>query len=214
VTVRPIYKILVLLKKEYRLPRIALELVNPFEMLVATILSAQCTDARVNIVTKSLFKKYRTIEDYARVDQKNLEQAVRSTGFYRNKAKNIIGASKKILAEFRGRVPQDMQGLLTLPGVARKTANVVLYNAFGKNEGIAVDTHVARVSRRLGLTKNSDPVKIEQDLMKILEQKEWGLFSLRLIAHGRRTCMARSPQCPECVLKELCPSRKLFFPRG
>ncbi|MDD5019731.1 MAG: endonuclease III [Candidatus Omnitrophica bacterium] len=193
-------------------PRIALRSQNPFELLVATILSAQCTDARVNIVTETLFKKYRSVQDYAQADQKTFEQEVRSTGFYRHKARNVIGAAKKIAADFEGRVPQTMEELLTLPGVARKTANVVLFSAFGKNEGIAVDTHVARVSGRLRLTKHEDPVKIERDLMKQLPRREWGNFSLRVILHGRRTCVARSPKCPECVLASVCPSRKIFHP--
>ena len=187
---------------------------SSFELLVATILSAQCTDARVNLVTKSLFKKYKSIKDYASVDIRKFRQDIRSTGFYRNKAKNIINCAKKILEDFDGEVPQNMEELLQFPGVARKTANVVLYSAFGKNEGIAVDTHVNRLSQRLGLTKNSDPVKIEQDLMKQLDQKEWGAFSLRLIRHGRQTCMAKKPQCLKCMLKALCPSRKIFFPNG
>jgi endonuclease-3 len=210
----PIDKVLKLLKKKYPLPRIALRSENPWELLVATILSAQCTDARVNIVTEALFKKYKTIQDYVKADLKIFQQDIRSTGFYRNKAKNIIASAHKIVRDFGAKVPQDMEGLLQLPGVARKTANVVLFNAFGKNVGIAVDTHVQRVSQRLGLTKNSDPVKIEQDLMKALDRKVWGTFSLRLIRHGREVCVARSPRCPECVLKGMCPSKKLFFPKG
>jgi len=207
-------KVLALLKKKHPHPAIALESVNPFEMLVATILSAQCTDKRVNVVTKSLFKKYRTVKDFAQSDIKELEQDIRSTGFYRNKARHISASAKMILKDFGGRVPRSMAGLLTLPGVARKTANVVLYNAFGTNEGIAVDTHVARLSQRLGLTKNSNPVAIEQDLMKVLNKKEWGAFSLRLIQLGRQTCVARNPQCKNCVLQKICPSKKIFFPNG
>ena len=205
-----IKKVLSLLKKKYPQPRIALKSSDPFELLVSTILSAQCTDARVNIITQTLFKKYRRIEDYANVDLKTFEKEVRSTGFYRNKAKNIIAAANKILKDFKGRVPQDMDGLLELPGVARKTANVVLYNAFGKNEGIAVDTHVMRVSQRLKVAKNSDPVKIERDLMDILERSQWGAFSLRMIWHGRETCKAKNPKCLECILKNICPSKKIF----
>lgn len=208
----PIDKIVVLLKKKYPLPRIALRSGNPFELLVATILSAQCTDVRVNIVTQGLFKKYKSVKDYAGAPLKAFQQDIRSTGFYHNKAKNIVAAADKVLKDFNGRVPQDMQGLLQLPGVARKTANVVLYNAFGKNEGIAVDTHVTRVSQRLGLTKNTDPAKIEKDLMPMLNKKEWGPFSLRLIRHGRETCIARKPRCPACVLQRLCPSKKIFYP--
>lgn len=207
-------KVVALLKKKYPRPRIALESADPWELLVATILSAQCTDARVNIVTKSLFKKYRSVKDFARADVKEFEQDVRSTGFYRNKAKNIIASAQKILKDFGGKVPASMEELVTLPGVARKTANVVLYNAFGKNEGIAVDTHVNRVSQRLGLSENSDPEKIEEDLMKQLERKEWGDFNLRIVWHGRETCIAKKPLCLRCVLKNICPSKKLFYPKG
>lgn len=196
--------ILNLLKKKYPEPAFALKSKDPLELLVATILSAQCTDTRVNIVTGPLFKKYKKAKDYARADLKALEQDIRSTGFYHNKAKNIIGAADKILKDFRGRVPETMEGLLELPGVARKTANVVLHNAYNKNEGIAVDTHVARVTQRLGLTKNSSPEKIEQDLMGQLDRKEWGSFSLRLIWHGREVCHARKPECPVCFLKGFC----------
>lgn len=202
------------LKKKYPSARIALHSRNPLELLVATILSAQCTDARVNLVTEGLFRKYRTPQDYAKARPAILEQEIRSTGFYRHKAKNIIGAARKIVADFHGRVPRTMPELLTLPGVARKTANVVLYSAFGVNEGIAVDTHVMRTSRRLGLTKYDDPVKIEEELMRQVPRREWGDFSLRLIQHGRQTCAAKAPKCPECVLARICPSKKLFFPEG
>lgn len=195
------------LRQKYPRPRRTLVFGNPWESLVATILSAQCTDARVNSVTPVLFKKYKTIADMAGADQKGLEAVIRSTGFYRNKAKHIIGAARAILADFKGKVPQAMQELLTLPGVARKTANVVLGNAYGRNEGIAVDTHVRRVSQRLGLTESRDPVEIEQDLMRVLDKKEWADFSLRMIAHGRETCVARKPRCGVCVLASLCPSR-------
>ncbi|HAJ57002.1 MAG TPA: endonuclease III [Candidatus Omnitrophica bacterium] len=205
-------EILRLLKKKYPAPAIALGSKNPWELLVATILSAQCTDVRVNLVTAGLFKEYRSIKDYAKADPESFRQAIRPTGFYRNKAKNIIACANKILKDFGGKVPDDMGSLLTLPGVARKTANVVLYNAFGKNEGIAVDTHVNRVSQRLGLAKSSDPLKIEQELLKQLERREWGDFSLRLILHGRQTCIARRPKCPECVLGAICPSKKIFYP--
>ena len=196
--------ILNLLKHEYPDPIIALKAKNSLELLVATILSAQCTDTRVNIVTDVIFKKYRRAKDYAKADLKSLEQDIRSTGFYHNKAKNIIGAAQRIVKGFRGRVPETMEDLLELPGVARKTANVVLYNAYNKNEGIAVDTHVSRVSQRLGLTKNSSPEKIEQDLMGQLDKKEWGPFSLRLIWHGREVCQAQKPKCLECFLKGFC----------
>ena len=204
-------KINSLLKKKYPSPRIALKFTDPLESLVATILSAQCTDARVNIVTPSLFKKYKSIKDYATADIKEFENDIRSTGFYHNKAKNIIAAANKILKDFGGKVPDTMEELIQLPGVARKTANVVLYNAFGKNEGIAVDTHVIRVSQSLGLTKNSDPVKIERNLMELLDRKEWGPFSLRLIRHGRETCVAKKPKCLICVLQNVCPSKKIFY---
>ncbi len=184
----------------------ALDQGSPLEVLVATILSAQCTDARVNTVTQDLFRAYRTVQDYAHADVKKFEAAIRSTGFYRNKTKNIIAAAKKLIADFGGRVPGTMERLLTLPGVARKTANCVLYGAFGRNEGIAVDTHVLRVSRRLGLTRHDDPVKVERDLMRLCDRKEWGRWSLRLILHGRRVCTARAPQCPVCVVNRPCPS--------
>lgn len=203
-------KILTRLKKKYPRPRIALKSSSPFELLAATILSAQCTDERVNKVTAALFKKYRCIEDYAKADLSVFETDIRSTGFYRNKAKNIIASARMILKNFGARVPDTMEQLLELPGVARKTANVVLFNAFGKNEGIAVDTHVIRVSNRLGLTRNQDPVKIENDLMKLFARKEWGALTLRLILHGRQTCVARSPLCLECFLGDICPSKKLF----
>lgn len=205
-------KILILLKKEYPKAKIALNFTNPLEILVSTILSAQCTDARVNLVTKTLFKKYMTVEDYAKANVKTFEQEIRSTGFYRNKAKNIIASAKKILKDFNGKVPDSMDKLIQLPGVARKTANIVLFNGFGKVEGIAVDTHVRRLSQRLGLSKNSDPDKIEQDLMKLLDRKEWRNFSHLLIEHGRKICIAKKPKCLECILQNLCPSKKIFYP--
>jgi len=205
-------KILNFLTKEYPDVKIALNYSNPLEILVSTILSAQCTDVRVNLVTKTLFKKYRIVEDYAQADIKTFEQDIRSTGFYHNKAKNIIAAAQKIIKEFNGKIPDTMEGLIQLPGVARKTANIVLFNGFGKIEGIAVDTHVRRLSRRLGLSKNDDPVKIEQDLMKLLDRIEWGRFSHLLIAHGRKICDAKKPKCLECVLQKLCPSKKIFYP--
>ncbi len=210
---KKINKILALLKKTYPNARIALNFSNPLEILLATILSAQCTDKRVNIVTKKLFAKYKTVQDYANADLKRFEQEIRSTGFYRNKAKNIIESAKKIIKEFGGRVPDRMEDLLKLPGVARKTANIVLFNGFGKIEGIAVDTHVKRLSQRLGLTKNNNPEKIEKDLMDLLDRKEWGEFSYLLIEHGRNICLAKKPKCNECVLKNICPSKKLFLHR-
>lgn len=204
-------KILTLLKKKYPDFTTALQHHNPLQLLVATILSAQCTDVRVNIVTKDLFKKYKTVSDYANANLKTFEQAIRSTGFYHNKAKNILGAAKMIINKFSGKVPDSMEKLILLPGVARKTANIVLSHGYGKIEGIAVDTHVRRVSYRLGLTKNQDPVKIEEDLMKITEKKEWTHLSDILIAHGRVICSAAKPKCLECVLSKLCPSKKLFY---
>lgn len=193
------------LNKEYPHAKIALEFSNPIEILVATILSAQCTDERVNIVTESLFKKYKTVKDYANADIKKFEQEIRSTGFYHNKAKNIINAAKLIMDKFGGKVPDKMEDLMSLPGVARKTANIVLGNAFGKVEGIAVDTHVRRLSQRLGLSKNGEPEKIEQDLMKIVPRDEWLRISYILIDHGRKICDAKKPKCGECILKDICP---------
>ena len=204
-------KILPLLKKEYPKAKIALNFSNPLEILVATVLSAQCTDERVNMVTKSLFKKYGKVQDYAKANLKTFEQEIRSTGFYRNKTKNIISAAQKIVKDFAGEIPDSMDKLLQLPGVARKTANIVLFNGFGKIEGIAVDTHVRRLSKRLGLTKNQDPDKIEQDLMKVMDKKNWGKFSYLLIDHGRKICDAKKPKCLECILQKLCPSRKDFY---
>ncbi len=208
---RNIDKILSLLKKEYPRAKIALNFSNPLEILVATVLSAQCTDERVNTVTESLFEKYRKVQDYAKANPKTFEQEIRSTGFYRNKAKSIISAAQKIVKDFGGKLPDRMDELLQLPGVARKTANIVLFNGFGKIEGIAVDTHVRRLSQRLGFTRNQDPDKIEKDLMKLLDKKEWGKFSYLLIDHGRKICDAKKPKCLECILQKLCPSRKDFY---
>ncbi len=179
---------------------------NPLELLIATQLSAQSTDERINIVTQDLFRKYRSAEDYASVSQEELEQDIRSTGFYRNKAKNIRATAQRIITNFGGEVPRTMAELLTLPGVARKTANVVLGNAFGIVEGVVVDTHVGRLVRRFGWTSNEDPVKVEQDLMKIVPQKDWLDLSHMLIYHGRAICLARKPLCEECALNDLCPS--------
>ena len=197
------------LKKEYPDAHCALNHANAFELLVATILSAQCTDERVNLVTANLFRKYREPQDYLNVRQEELEIDIRSTGFFRNKAKSIRGASRKIIENFGGEIPQTMKEILTLDGVARKTANVVLGNAFGIQSGVVVDTHVARLSQRLGLTENSTPEKIEQDLQKLIPPKEWIMFPHRLIAHGRKICQARKPQCAECVLEDICPSSLL-----
>jgi endonuclease-3 len=194
------------LKAEYPDARTELDWKNPLELLVATMLSAQTTDVQVNRVTQSLFSKYRTAEDYAAADAEELEEDIRPTGFYRNKARSLQGMSRALVQEHGGEVPRTMQELVSLPGVGRKTANVVLGNAFGVDEGIVVDTHVRRVSGRLGLTANKDPVKIEQDLMKIVPEEDWTVLSHLLILHGRRTCKARQPDCPNCVLNDICPS--------
>ena len=177
---------------------------NAWQLLVATILSAQCTDERVNMVTPGLFKKYPTMKDFASVSQDELAQDIRSTGFFNNKAKSVIGAAKKILADFGGKVPKTMEELLTVPGAARKTANVVLGSYYGIPAGVVVDTHVQRVSRRLDLTKHTDPGKIEQDLMKALPQDRWILFSHQIIHHGRALCIARKPKCADCKLNPVC----------
>lgn len=205
-------KILALLRKEYPDFTTALVNRNPLQLLVATILSAQCTDARVNIVTKELFKKRKTAQDFADANLKALEQEIHSTGFYHNKAKNIIAAAKMIIDRFNGKVPDSMEKLIQLPGVARKTANIVLSHGYNKIEGIAVDTHVRRLSYRLGLTKNQDPEKIEMDLMEITGKKDWAHLSDLLIAHGRAICGATKPKCLECSLGRLCPSKKIFYP--
>lgn len=181
---------------------------NPFQLLVATILSAQCTDERVNLVTQTLFKKYRTPADFARVSQQALEKEIRSTGFFRNKSKNIRGAAKLIIKKFGGKVPNTMEELLTLPGVARKTANVVLGTAFGVASGVVVDTHVERLSQRLGFSRQKDPKKIEQDLMKIIPPDRWIGFSHQLIWHGRRICQARKPKCAVCPLVDVCNAKE------
>jgi len=177
---------------------------NPFQLLISTILSAQCTDETVNRVTKTLYQKYRTPKDFAYANPAELEQDIRPTGFFRNKTKSIMGAGKKIAEEFAGEVPRTMDELLTLPGVARKTANVVLGTAFGIAVGVVVDTHVTRLANRLDLSRNSDPKKIEQDLMRVIPQERWVLFSHQLIWHGRRVCQARKPKCAECSLETMC----------
>ncbi len=181
---------------------------NPLELLVATILSAQCTDKRVNIVTHDLFQRCKSAEDYADISQEELESIVRSTGFYRNKAKNIRAMGQTLVERHGGEVPSTLDELAAIPGAGRKTANVVLGNAFSKNEGVVVDTHVGRLSQRLGLTKFSDPIRIERDLMKLFPQKSWADLSHWLIFHGRRRCPARKPDCPNCELRDLCPSAK------
>lgn len=197
------------LKKRHPDAKCALDFTNAFELLIATILSAQSTDARVNIVTKSLFRKYPGPKEFANADLVEMETDVKQTGFFRNKAKAVINCAKAIMEKHGGEVPRTMDELTALPGVGRKTANVVLGNAFGINVGIVVDTHVGRVSGRLGLTENADPVKIEEDLMALVPRKEWTMFAHRLIFHGRQTCIARKPQCGECVVNDLCPSAEV-----
>jgi endonuclease III len=198
------------LKAEYPDARTELDWSNPLELLVATILSAQTTDVQVNRVTESLFSKYRTAEDYADSTPDELEEDIRPTGFYRNKARSLRGMASALVEEHGGEVPRTMSELVALPGVGRKTANVVLGNAFGTNEGIVVDTHVRRVSGRLGLTEGSDPVKIEQELMRLVPEEDWTIFSHLLILHGRRTCKARKPDCPNCILNDICPSAREY----
>jgi len=193
------------LKKAYPKSRTALHYRNPLQILVATILSAQCTDLRVNQITPMLFDKYRSAADFAKANQTELEDEIRSTGFFRNKAKNIIGASQKIVEEFDDRVPDNMADLITLPGVARKTANIVLSSGYLIAEGIAVDTHVKRLSGRLGLSEEKDPDKIEQDLLALVPKKDWLDFNYILVNHGRQVCQARKPRCSECPLNYLCP---------
>ncbi len=202
-------KIFSLLKKHYGNPKCALNYKNPFELLVATILSAQCTDERVNIVTEKLFKKYKTVKDYASADIREFEKDIYSTGFYRNKAKNVIATARIINDRYKGRVPKEFDKLLELPGVARKTANCVMGNAFNIPSGVVVDTHVSRITQRLGLTKNTDPNKIEQDLIKIIPQSEWINFSHMLIWHGRKICDSRKPKCEICFLNKMCPAATL-----
>jgi endonuclease-3 len=198
------------LKREYPDAGIALDFGTEFELLVAVILSAQCTDVRVNKVTPALFNRYPTVTDFANADLKELEKLIFSTGFYRNKAKNIKGAAQRVVAKFGGELPRTMSELLTLPGVARKTANVVMSAAFGVNDGIVVDTHVMRISGKLGLVApkwvaSKNAVKIEEELMKIVPRKDWGLFSDLLIFHGRQVCVARRSKCSECLVSGLCP---------
>ncbi|MGH7516421.1 MAG: endonuclease III [Gemmatimonadales bacterium] len=194
------------LKEAYPAARCALDHGNAFELVVATILSAQCTDVRVNMVTPVLFARYPDAFALARADQADVEEIIQSTGFFRNKARSLIGMARALVAEHGGEVPRTMEQLRVLPGVGRKTANVVLGNAFGINEGITVDTHVARLSGLLRLTKHDDPMKIEQDLMPLFPQADWALLSHLLIFHGRQICVARRPRCGECVLGDLCPS--------
>jgi endonuclease-3 len=199
------HKITAALERTYPTAHCELDYSNPLQLLIATILSAQCTDKRVNIVTADLFKKYRSAKDFAEASPSELENDVRSTGFYKNKARNIKSACTDIVAKHNGHVPQSMEELIQLGGVGRKTANVVLGNAFDINVGVAVDTHVGRLSHRLGLTAHRAPEKIEKDLMVLVEQKKWTLFSHLLIWHGRRRCMARKPDCANCEVQKLCP---------
>jgi endonuclease-3 len=199
-------KIIELLGKEYPDAKTALHYSSPLEILVATILSAQSTDKQVNVVTKSLFKKYKTAKDYADADLSELEQDIKSTGFYHNKAKHLKNAAKLLVEKYDGKVPQSMDKLVELQGVARKTANIVLSNAYGIVVGVAVDTHVKRLSQRLGLTDNTNPDKIEKDLMEIVPKSQWERITNLLIFHGRNVCMARKPNCKECTLNKLCPS--------
>jgi endonuclease-3 len=196
------------LKKAYPDATCALEHRTPFELLVATILSAQCTDVRVNMVTPALFAKYPTARSLAEADQADVEELIRSTGFFRNKARNLIGMAGALVERHGGEVPADMEALRVLPGVGRKTANVVLGNAFGMNVGVTVDTHVARLTKLLGLTRHTDPIKIERDLMDLVPRKDWTLVSHLLIWHGRQVCIARRPRCDECVLRHGCPSAR------
>jgi endonuclease III len=203
----PAQEVVVRLKSEYPDAQTELDWSNPLELLVATMLSAQTTDVQVNRVTQGLFTKYRTAEDYADADE--LEEDIRPTGFYRNKARSLRNMASALIEDHGGEVPRTMQELVALPGVGRKTANVVLGNAFGVDEGIVVDTHVRRVSGRLGLTQNRDPEKIERDLMQVVPEQDWTVFSHLLILHGRRTCKARKPDCPNCSLNDICPSAEL-----
>jgi len=199
-------EIITRLKKAYPDAHCALVHTSPFELLIATILSAQCTDERVNIVTADLFRKYRGPEDFVQASQEELERDIHSTGFFRNKAKNIKAASQRLIEVYGGEIPQTMEEILTLGGVARKTGNVVLGNAFGIASGVVVDTHVSRLSQRLGLTQEKTPEKIERDLQELVPKKDWVMFSHRLIYHGRQVCNARKPKCLECVLADTCPS--------
>jgi endonuclease-3 len=204
-------KIIARLRKIFPNPKIALEYVDPLQLLVATILSAQCTDERVNQVTRTLFKKYRTAKDYAEANVAEFEQEIRSTGFFRAKAKSIINCCKQIVEKHDGKVPPSMDDLVQLPGVGRKTANCVLGGAYGIASGVVVDTHVRRLAQRIGLSKEDDPEKIELDLMEIVPKKDWIDLGNMLIWHGRKTCQARKPNCPQCVINDLCPSAEVFM---
>ena len=207
-------KIIDLLEKDHANTKIALQYKNPLELLVATILSAQATDEQINAITPKLFQKYKTAEDYANADLTELEQDIKSSGFYHNKAKNLKNSAKLLVEKYNSQVPKTMEELVELPGVARKTANIVLSNAYGVVVGVAVDTHVRRLAQRLGLTENSNPDKIEKDLMKIIPKDKWMRITDLLIFHGRRICNARKPNCAECVLNEICPSAFTFDRNG
>lgn len=204
--------VLARLKKRYPEPETMLDHKNPWELLVATVLAAQCTDARVNTITPELFRRWPDPAALARAPQEELEDVIHAAGFYHSKAKNLIGAAKRVVEAYGGEVPRTLEELVTLPGVARKTANVVLWGGFGINEGLAVDTHVKRLSFRLGLTKNTEPVKIEQDLIKIFPREEWGDVNHRLVWFGRDVCDARRPACSECELYDLCPRKGVKTP--
>ena len=203
-------KVIELLEKEYSNAEIALEYTNPLELLIATILSAQATDEQINAITPKLFKKYKTAEDYANADLTELEQDIKSSGFYHNKAKNIKNCCKLLVEKFHSKVPKKMDELLELPGVGRKTANIVLANAFGVIEGVAVDTHVGRLAQRFGLSQSGDPKKIEADLMKIVPKDKWMRITDLLIFHGRKICTAKKPNCARCVLDKICPCAFAF----
>lgn len=205
------YKYFKRLGEMYPNAKCALIFTSAWELLVATILSAQCTDKRVNIVTPPLFKELPTIEDFANVSLDDLEQKIRSTGFFRNKAKNIKAAAQIVLEKFKGDVPDSMEELIQIPGIARKSANVILFVWYRKNEGVIVDTHVIRISQRLGLTKQKNPVKIEKDLMKLYKQKDWGMLSYYFVEHGRALCKAPTPKCADCKLNDICPSAKTYL---
>lgn len=207
--IKPIIR---LLRQHYPHVRTALEYADPLQILVATILAAQSTDKLVNTVTPGLFRKYPTVEAFARADRAELEREIHSTGFFRNKTKAIIGAAQRIVEAYGGVVPDSMEELVTLPGVARKTANIVLSAGYGKAEGIAVDTHAGRLSRRLGLSRQDDPVKVERDLMALVPRADWIDFNFLLVEHGRAICQARKPECPGCFLRRLCPSATKFHP--
>jgi len=204
--------IIPILRRAFPRTRTALEFRNPFEILVATILAAQSTDEQVNKITPALFARYPTPAALAAADRSELEKDIHSTGFFRNKTKSLLGAAKCMVEVFGGKVPETMEDLVTLPGVARKTANIVLSAGFGKAEGIAVDTHVRRLSGRLGLSRETDPVKIERDLMAIVPRRDWLDFNFLLVDHGRKTCRARNPDCPACAVRHLCPSALIFHP--